>query len=47
MAIAEHPTLSNTNHGSLLPASWGTLYELTKAEPVKLANAIRDGVITG
>ena len=30
MAIAEHPAISNTNHGSYLPPSWGTLYELTK-----------------
>jgi hypothetical protein len=29
MRIAKHPTLSNSTHGSNLPASWRTLYELT------------------
>src|SRR5260221_9439189 len=30
MKITRHPVLSNANHGSLLPPSWRTLYELTK-----------------
>ena len=30
MKIADDPRLANTNHGSLLPPSWRTLYELTK-----------------
>ena len=46
MAIAEHPAISNTNHGSYLPPSWGTLYELTKVPDRALANAFRDGLIT-
>ncbi len=46
MTVAEHPTLSNTKHVSLLPPSWGTLYELTKLPDKALDNAFRDGVIT-
>lgn len=30
MAIGKDPRLTNPKHVSLLPASWGTLYELTK-----------------
>jgi hypothetical protein len=45
MAIAANPVLSNTNHGSDLPPSWRTLYELTKLpEPVLLAK-IKDHTI--
>ena len=30
MKIADDPRITDPNHGSLLPASWRTLYELTK-----------------
>ncbi len=46
MKIAAHPQLSNAAHVQHLPPSWGTLYELSKAEPLKLKNALKDGVIT-
>jgi hypothetical protein len=36
MAVAEHPVLSNSAHVQNLPPSWGTLYELTKAEALRL-----------
>jgi hypothetical protein len=35
MEIARHPILSNPTHGSFLPPSWRTLYELSRLdEPV-------------
>jgi hypothetical protein len=38
MDIARNPILSDRNHGSVLPPSWRTLYELTRlSEPVLLA----------
>lgn len=46
MAIASHAVLSNSAHVQNLPASWGTLYELTKVEPKTLTAAIKDGVVT-
>lgn len=46
MAIAQNPILSNSTHVSNLPPSWGSLYELTKVEPAKLKNALKDGVVT-
>ena len=30
MKIADDPRITDPNHGSYLPASWRTLYELTK-----------------
>jgi hypothetical protein len=30
MAIAKHPVISNPKHVSLLPPSWGTLYQITR-----------------
>jgi hypothetical protein len=36
MAIADNPVLSKANHGSVLPPSWRTLYELTKLPAPKL-----------
>jgi hypothetical protein len=45
MKVAGHPVLANTNHGSLLPTSWRTLYELTKVPTPKLEQAIEDGDI--
>jgi hypothetical protein len=35
--------ISNRNHGSDLPPSWRTLYQLTKVEDKKLIAAIKDG----
>ncbi len=32
MSIGADSRLSNTKHVSLLPASWGSLYELTKLD---------------
>jgi hypothetical protein len=32
MVIAQHRVLANANHGSHLPPSWRTLYELTKLD---------------
>lgn len=46
MKVAKHPQLSNSAHAQTLPPSWYTLYELSKAEPLRLKNALRDGVIT-
>ena len=34
MAIAADPRLRNPNHGSLLPPSWRSLYELTRLDDV-------------
>jgi len=36
MAVANHAALANANHGSLLPSSWRTLYELSRLEPARL-----------
>ena len=33
LAKAQHPLLSNANHGSHLPPSWRTLYEISKLSP--------------
>jgi hypothetical protein len=40
MAVASHPVISNRNHGSDLPPSWRTLYELTKVEPAALCYSL-------
>ena len=45
MVIANDKRLSNTNHGSYLPPSWRTLYELTKLDDVSFKKSIRDGTI--
>jgi hypothetical protein len=45
MAIPGHPLISNRTHECDLPASWRTLYELTKVEPKVLQAAIKDGPI--
>ena len=45
MCIAEHPVISNANHGSHLPPSWRTLYELTKIPDKMLLAKIADGTI--
>ena len=46
MAIAQAPLLSNAKHVSLLPASWGTLYELTRVPEETLGDWFREGRIT-
>jgi hypothetical protein len=44
--IAEHPVLSNTAYRPLLPASWRTLYELTKLDDNTLKKLLDDEKIT-
>jgi hypothetical protein len=39
LKTAAHPELSKAAHGQHLPASWRTLYELTKIEPYVLKSA--------
>jgi DUF3102 family protein len=46
MVIAGHPVISNATHASYLPASWMTLYNLSKVEPKRLNAAFKDGIIT-
>ena len=43
MKIARHPVITNPQHVAVLPASWGTLHELTKVPEVILVAAIADG----
>jgi hypothetical protein len=43
MAVARHPVLADGTHASVLPASWMTLYELTKVEQPVLEAALADG----
>ncbi len=45
MAVAKHPRLSDRNHGSDLPASWRTLYELSKLDDDSFAAALEGGKI--
>jgi hypothetical protein len=45
MCIGNDQRLVNGNHGSLLPASGRTLYELTKLDDATLEEAIADGTI--
>ncbi len=45
MKVARHPVLSNAKHVSLLPPSWGTLYELAKVDDALLEAKIKDGTI--
>jgi hypothetical protein len=45
MKVASDPRLSNKNHGSLLPPSWRTLYELTKLSDEEFAAGIENGLI--
>lgn len=46
MAVGSHETLSNANHGSHLPPSWRTLYELSRFEPTQVETWIAEGLIT-
>jgi hypothetical protein len=45
MAISQDPVISNATHGSLLPPSWMTLYELTKLPAEALEAGIAEGSI--
>jgi len=46
MAICKNPVLSNSTHVSHLPASWGTLYQLSCVPEDHLLKAIKEGQIT-
>lgn len=46
MRLADHEVLSNVAHAQHLPASWYTLYELSKLDPPQLRAAIEDGRVT-
>lgn len=46
MAIARDPRISNPAHVQLLPASWGTLYELTKLTDEEFESAVAQHVIS-
>ena len=45
MAIASDKRLSNPTHASLLPPSWGTLYEITKLSDAEFDDAIERQII--
>lgn len=45
MRIAGNPFISNAAHVQHLPASWGTLYELTKLDEETFLSALSDGLI--
>jgi hypothetical protein len=45
MAIAKHPVLSKAKHASLLPPSWGTLYQITRLPLRLVEECIEDGRI--
>jgi hypothetical protein len=45
MEIARHPVLSDPTHGSRLPPSWRTLYELTRLPNPLLLAKIKDHTI--
>jgi hypothetical protein len=46
MAIARNAELSNRTHGSVLPSSWRTLYELSRIDPQGLKIAFDEHWIT-
>lgn len=46
MAVANNTVISNPNHGSDLPQSWRTLYELTRLEDEQIIAGIKAGEIT-
>jgi hypothetical protein len=46
MAVAAHPVVGNPNHGSDLPASWRTMFELTKLDDEQIIAGIKAGEIT-
>lgn len=46
MDLARHAAISNSQYVGNLPASWGTLYELSRLEPPLLEAAISAGRVT-
>jgi hypothetical protein len=46
MKIADHPVISDPKHVSLLPPSWGTLYQIARLPAPVVEKAIADGRIT-
>ena len=46
MQIAMHPVISNPKHVSLLPPSWGTLYQITRLPLQLVRECIEDKRIT-
>lgn len=46
MAIADHPSIANSYHGTNLPTSWQTLYELSRLDAPLLDAAIAEGRVT-
>jgi hypothetical protein len=46
MQIAKHPVISNPKHVSLLPPSWGTLYQITRLPLQLVRECIEDKRIT-
>ena len=46
MAVAQNPVLSKTSHGTFLPTSWRTLYELSRVPEKRLERAIERGLVT-
>jgi hypothetical protein len=45
MVIADHPVLSDANHGTHLPPCWRTLYELSSVPDDELIHLIEDGTV--
>lgn len=45
MKVAADPRLTKATHGSLLPASWRTLYELTRLPDAEFARLAEAGII--
>jgi len=45
VAIGLHPHISNPTHVSVLPPSWGTLYELTKLTDEQWERGVSEGLI--
>lgn len=45
MAIRRDPRISNRTHESVLPANWGTLYELTKLSDEEFAEGVERNII--
>lgn len=45
MSISRNPSLANTEHVLYLPPSWGTLYELSRADCIDLDRWIDDGTV--
>lgn len=46
MKVSQHDAISNVQHVERLPASWGTLYQLSHLDPPQLEAAISAGEVT-